>query len=109
MEVGKFGRVKVRGDLFQTTNDRVHAIGDVVGPPGLASSAARQGRRVVDLLFERGGRSGGLIEGGAPLTVWTIPEIAICGLTRERAVANFKRGGGERVVTGYAYFKEFAR
>lgn len=48
--VGKYGRVQVDED-FRTTNPRIFAIGDVIGPPGLASYAQQSARVVTDLLF----------------------------------------------------------
>ena len=38
---------------FRTVSENsVYAIGDVIGPPGLASSAQQQGRFVAETLFE---------------------------------------------------------
>lgn len=48
--IGKYGRVLVDKD-FRTANPRIFAIGDVVGPPGLASFAQQAGRIVTDNLF----------------------------------------------------------
>lgn len=48
--IGKYGRVLVDRD-FRTANPRIFAIGDVVGPPGLASFAQQAARVVTDLLF----------------------------------------------------------
>jgi len=50
VEIGKYGRVLVDRD-FRTANPRIFAIGDVVGPPGLASFAQQAARVVTDLLF----------------------------------------------------------
>jgi hypothetical protein len=50
VEIGKYGRVVVDKD-FRTANPRIFAIGDVVGPPGLASFAQQAARVVTDLLF----------------------------------------------------------
>ena len=171
VEVGKYGRIIVDKD-FRTGNPRVFAIGDVIGPPGLASFAQQSARVVTDLLFreekereeerkrerERGGGGGGLgglmgqgevtLEdwaGGddffagpdvneeeeeekerekslallkrmeAPLTLWTVPEIASSGVSVEEALARGEKyaseeGGGEGgIVYGYAYFKDLAR
>lgn len=166
VEVGKYGRIVVDKD-FRTGNPRVFAIGDVIGPPGLASFAQQSARVVTDLLFrgeregrgraggEKGeGRRGGLMgqaevtledwAGGddffaapdanaeeeeekererslallkrmeAPLTLWTVPEIASSGMSTEEALARGERlaeteeqGGG--IVFGYAFFKDLAR
>lgn len=37
---------------FRTSNPRVFAVGDVTGPPGLASSAVMGGRSVSSYLFK---------------------------------------------------------
>lgn len=50
VEIGKYGRVAVDKD-FRTANPRIFAIGDVVGPPGLASFAQQAARVVTDRLF----------------------------------------------------------
>lgn len=39
-------------EYFRTSNPRVYAVGDVVGPPGLASSAQMGGRAVSSYLFK---------------------------------------------------------
>lgn len=137
---------------------KVYAIGDVTGPPGLASSAQQQGRALVDRLFHPdsayveddaedtgskkeedaeeedeahndvsevdsffvnedlppetlpsknlfGSISGSADAVDAPLTLWTIPEIASVGLSIEEAKAR----GMENVIEGRAYFKDMAR
>lgn len=38
--------------FFRTSNPRVYAVGDVTGPPGLASSAQMGGRAVASYLFK---------------------------------------------------------
>ncbi|CAN0518633.1 unnamed protein product, partial [Laminaria digitata] len=38
-------------ESFRTSNPRVFAVGDVIGPPGLASSAQMGGRAVASYLF----------------------------------------------------------
>lgn len=59
VETGKYGRILVDKD-FRTANPRIFAIGDVIGPPGLASFAQQAARYVTDLLFsaEGEGRAG---------------------------------------------------
>ena len=159
VEVGKYGRVVVDKD-FRTANPRVFAIGDVVGPPGLASFAQQAARVVTDLLFrqEDEDRKAGITGGSkmlgqsdvtledwadddffapvmndeeeerkerekslallkrmeAPLTLWTVPEIASSGLSTEEALSrgeklaeSMDQQGG--IVYGYAYFKDLAR
>ena len=50
LNIGKYGRILVDGN-FQTSVDGIYAIGDVIGPPGLASAAVQQGRFVAHHLF----------------------------------------------------------
>jgi len=169
VEVGKYGRIIVDKD-FRTANPRVFAIGDVIGPPGLASFAQQSARVVTDLLFreekereeerkrekERGEGDGlGVLMGQgevtledwaggddffaemggndeeeeekerekslallkrmeAPLTLWTVPEIASSGVSTEEVLARGEKyasegGVGGGVGYGYAYFKDLAR
>jgi NAD(P) transhydrogenase len=67
---------------FQTSVPGIYAIGDVIGPPSLASAALDQGRRAIAHAF-------GLSEGNPPETtpmgIYTIPELAAVGLTEDQA------------------------
>ena len=111
VELTKYERVKVSGPLFTTSNRNIHAIGDVVGPPGLASSAMKQARLVVDGIFNTENSNPPLFSDDVPLTLWTFPEVAAVGLTSAKALELQNAAGGGRgsVVTGYAYFKDCAR
>lgn len=85
----------------RTAVSHIYAVGDVIGPPSLASAAMEQGRRAMCHAF-------GLPLGAAgdicPAGVFTIPEIATVGLTEADAVARF--GGA---LVGRARFDELAR
>ncbi len=63
---------------FQTTTENIYAVGDVVGPPALASTAIEQGRRAACHAF-------GLAEAVShlpiPYGIYTIPEISGVGKT----------------------------
>jgi len=85
----------------RTAMPQVYAVGDVAGPPSLASSAMEQGRRAVRhaLGLPNGGRSD-LI----PFCAYTIPEIASVGLSEAEATA--KHGGA---LVGRAPYRELAR
>ncbi|CAM9303321.1 unnamed protein product [Discosporangium mesarthrocarpum] len=48
--LGRYGRIKV-DSMYRTSNPRIYAVGDVIGPPGLASSAQMGGRAVASTLF----------------------------------------------------------
>lgn len=140
VNIGKYGRVLVDASCRTSAKMPVYAIGDVIGPPGLASAAQQQGRALVEKLFTGwgAGKSSGSSEEDvdvsevdsffavepsansanlfgsisgqteamdAPLTLWTIPEIASVGLSADQATANGLSG----VVEGRAYFKDSAR
>lgn len=52
VNIGKYGRILVDSS-FKTTSSTasIYAVGDVIGPPMLASSAQAQGRRLAENLF----------------------------------------------------------
>ena len=85
----------------RTAVPHIYAVGDMIGPPALASCAMEQGRRAVCHAL-------GLDPGGSadriPLGIYTIPEMASIGLTEEEAVA---RHGAARV--GRSRFDEVTR
>ncbi|MDZ4772738.1 MAG: Si-specific NAD(P)(+) transhydrogenase [Planctomycetota bacterium] len=85
----------------QTATPHIYAVGDVVGPPALATSSMDQGRRAVRHAL---GLENHVATTTIPVGVYTIPEIASVGLTETEAV---KRHG--RAVVGRARFDEIAR
>ena len=52
VQIGKYGRILVDQN-YKTANPNIFAIGDVIGPPGLASFAQKQASHVADLLFNK--------------------------------------------------------
>ena len=78
------GRIVV-DDHFRTTADGVYAAGDVIGPPALASVSMEQARIAAcwafDLPLKR------TVDPLAPYGVYSIPEVAMVGLTEEAAAA----------------------
>ena len=52
IEVGKYERITVDKNLRTTSSYPIYAIGDVIGPPSLASSAQQQGRTLCERLFD---------------------------------------------------------
>lgn len=88
-------------DHCQTAIPHIYAVGDVIGPPSLASSSADQGRRAVRHAL-------GLPEATPtqliPVGIFAIPELAAVGLTEE--AAREKHGD---VVVGRARFDGLAR
>ncbi len=86
---------------FRTSAPNVYAVGDVIGPPALASTSVEQGHRAAQHAL------GVPIEHPAssvPTSIFTIPEISSIGLTEAQAVTEF---GDAR--TGSARFAEVAR
>ena len=85
-----------------TSVPAIYAVGDIVGPPALASTAMEQGRRAVrhalGLAADKSAAS------SIPFCAYTIPEIASVGLTESEAIA--KHGGA---VIGRAPYREIAR
>jgi NAD(P) transhydrogenase len=96
-----------RGDItvdaqFCTSNPRVFAAGDVIGPPALASTAMEQGRRAA--CYALGIPATHAPLGELPAGIYTIPEMASVGLDE----ANTHKRYGSAIV-GRARFKEIAR
>jgi len=79
----------------------IYAVGDVIGPPALASASMEQGRRAsahalrVDL---------GALNATIPVGIYAIPEIATIGVDEVAA-----RHAGTGVLVGRARFDEIAR
>ena len=85
----------------QTMVPHVYAVGDVIGPPSLASTSMEQGRRAARHAL-------GLPVPSAaemiPLGIYTIPEMASVGLSEKDAIA-----AHGAVLVGRARFEELAR
>ncbi|MBK7875108.1 MAG: Si-specific NAD(P)(+) transhydrogenase [Planctomycetes bacterium] len=89
-------------ERFRTSVPHVLAAGDVIGPPGLASTSMEQGRLAVQCLFgvcERADLARVL-----PYGLYTIPEVGTYGPTEDEA-----RAKGLDVVVGRAWYRENAR
>lgn len=87
---------------FETTARGVFAAGDVIGPPSLASVSMEQGRAAASHAFDIGARDA--IDKQAPLGVYSIPEVAMIGLTEAAA-----RALGDDVEIGQARLSRNAR
>jgi len=85
----------------QTMVPHVYAVGDVTGPPALASTSMEQGRRAARHALGLGAAAS---NEKIPLGIYTIPEISSIGLTEDEAV---KKHGA--AVVGRAPFEELAR
>lgn len=101
LEVNSRGQLQVN-ESFQTEVPNIHAVGDVIGFPSLASAAYMQGRAATSQLSanERDPVSFGMI----PTGIYTSPEISSIGRTeRELTEANVP------YEVGQAQFKSLAR
>jgi NAD(P) transhydrogenase len=84
----------------QTALPHIYGIGDLLGPPGLASCAMEQGRRAVcHALGLPEGRSSDI-----PVGIYTIPEMASTGLDEAAGRTRYRE-----VMIGRARFDEIAR
>ena len=88
-------------DRYRTAVPHILAIGDVVGPPALASSAALQGRIAIR-------RHLGLPVDAAstlvPVGIYTVPEISCVGITAEQAAKD-----GLKVTVGETLMETSSR
>jgi len=85
----------------QTVVPHIYGVGDLIGPPGLASSAMEQGRRAVCHAF---GLSEGQFGNTIPMGIYTIPEMASIGM--DEVAASIRYRG---IIAGRARFDEIAR
>ena len=85
----------------QTAVPHIYGVGDLIGPPGLASSAMEQGRRAVcHALSLPEGQSADII----PVGIYTIPEISSVGLDETAGRKRYRD-----IMIGRARFNEIAR
>lgn len=95
------GYIPVDRASFRTKVPHIFAVGDVIGPPGLAAASAEQGRLAACHIF---GQSCQAFPESFPYGIYTIPEISWAGHTetelRERNIP---------YVAGMAPFAELAR
>ncbi|WP_447968976.1 Si-specific NAD(P)(+) transhydrogenase [Nitrospira sp. M1] len=85
----------------QTTVPHIYAVGDVIGPPSLASCSMEQGRRAVCHAL---GLDSGVNPENIPMGIYTIPEMSSVGLSEHEAIEKF--GGA---IVGRSKFNEIAR
>lgn len=88
------GRIAVDAH-FQTTTPGIYAAGDVIGPPGLASVSMEQAR--VAACHAMGIPFKGAVDPLAPFAVYSIPEVAMVGMSEEaarRAQIDYEVGRG---------------
>ncbi len=88
-------------DTCATVVPGIYAVGDVIGPPSLASTAMEQGRRAICHAL---GMPAGNVGDFTPLGIYTIPEISQVGLTENQAKLRY----GNAII-GRARFDELTR
>ncbi|QIV95983.1 NAD(P) transhydrogenase [Allofrancisella inopinata] len=89
-------------DSYQTSVPNIYAVGDVIGPPSLASAAFNQGRFAATHIID-GSCNDKLVE-DIPTGIYTRPEISSIGKTEQELIAE-----GVPYEVGRSYFKELAR
>jgi NAD(P) transhydrogenase len=73
-------------EQFRTTVDSIYAAGDVIGPPALASVSMEQGR--VATCYALGIPFKQTVDPMPPFGVYSVPEVAMVGLTEEDAAGH---------------------
>ncbi len=100
IEMTNRGHIKV-DENCETNIKGVYAVGDVIGPPALASVSMEQGRRAMRHAL-------GLVQSTSPehipIGIYTIPEMSSVGITEAQATERY----GSCTV-GRAKFSEVAR
>ncbi len=100
VSVNARGLIEVDG-WCRTAVPHIYAVGDIIGPPSLASSSMEQGRRAARHAL---GMDVSTAAELIPVGVYTMPEMSSVGLSEADAIA---RHGGAMV--GRARFDEVAR
>lgn len=98
VELDPRGRVVV-DETFRTSAEGIYAAGDVIGPPALASVSMEQGRVAVCHAFGIPFKE--TVDPLPPFAVYSIPEVAMVGLTEEAA-----RDQGLDYEVGRGWFAE---
>jgi NAD(P) transhydrogenase len=101
VKMGKRGLVLVN-EKYQTSVPNIYAAGDVIGFPALASTAMEQARVAMVHAFDLGYKES--VSAVIPLAIYTIPEIALVGLTEEAC-----REQAKSYLVGRAYYEKSAR
>lgn len=101
VELGRNGTIPV-DENYQTPVSGVYAVGDVIGPPSLASVSMEQGRRAIcHALGTDPGSKFDLV----PIGIYSVPEISSVGLSEQEAREQY----GDDIIIGRASFDEVAR
>ena len=83
VEVVEHGLIRVN-ELFQTSVPTIYAAGDLIGSPNLVSASSEQGRLAATYALGRRAGGGKML---SPVSVYTIPEIAMVGATQQELQA----------------------
>ncbi len=95
------GQVVINSD-FQSAVKHIYAVGDVIGPPGLASAAYDQGRYAARHICD--GRVDCALIADMPSGIYTTPEISSLGRTEKQLTE-----AAIPYEVGHAFFKSIAR
>ncbi|WP_417850453.1 Si-specific NAD(P)(+) transhydrogenase [Thalassoglobus sp.] len=101
IEINSRGQIPVNED-FQSAVPHIYAVGDVIGPPALASAAYVQGRYAAHHMIH-GSCERAMIE-EIPSGIYTSPEISCLGKTERELTAE-----GVPYEVGHSIFKSLAR
>lgn len=101
VKVDERGQILV-DDTYVTSVEGIYAAGDVIGPPALASVSMEQGRVAICQAFGLAFKD--QVDPTPPFGAYTIPEVAMAGMTEEDAAA-----AGIPHETGRALFAENPR
>jgi NAD(P) transhydrogenase len=100
IEADSRGRIKVDSE-YRTTQPHIHAVGDVIGFPSLASVSMEQGRIAAAAAL---GLSVHSNPASYPYGIYTIPEISFIGKTEEQLTEE-----DVPYEVGIAFYREIAR
>ena len=100
LETNTRGQIHVDG-VHRTNVPHIFAVGDVVGPPGLAATAMEQGRVAALRAFDQPVMRDPTL---VPTGVYAVPEIGMVGATEEQLTDEAKP-----YITGIARWHELAR
>ena len=101
LELGRNGTIPV-DENYQTSIPGIYAVGDVIGPPSLASVSMEQGRRAI--CHALGTDPGSKFE-LVPIGIYAVPELSSVGLSEQEAREQY----GDDIIVGRASFDEVAR
>ena len=102
VKMGKRGLIEVNRETYQTSVENIYAVGDVIGFPGLASTAMLQAR--VAILHAFGLYANEPMPEYLAFGIWTIPPIGMVGKTEKELTES-----QTPYEIGIGHFKEVAR